>query len=190
MREFGTRMLLRAPREGRRREHLCRKSLPCPAGLSRGGRLPAAGRFRPSQWREGAGTCTGLSGEWVLCVAPTAASLSDGRPGLNSASSLVVPSPLPLRGARHGGPRCPARWGRAIARAVGFLAGPARVSGRIWNPDTLTYTEVIYSVYDPIYHALTYGVIYLVYEGILFFQKYIPSIYRYIYFSRKVHDVI
>jgi hypothetical protein len=61
--------------------------------------------FRPSQWREGAGTCARLSGEWVLCVAPTAA--SGGL--LNSASSLGVPSPFPLRGA-HCGPRCPARW--------------------------------------------------------------------------------
>jgi hypothetical protein len=64
--------------------------------------LPVAGRFRPSQWREGAGTCAGLSGEWVLCVAPTAA--GGGR--LNSASSLGEPSPFPLRGA-HCGPRCP-----------------------------------------------------------------------------------
>jgi hypothetical protein len=67
-------MLRRDPGEGRRREQFCRKSLPCPAGLSRGGCLTAAGRFRPSQWREGAGTCARLSGEWVLSVAPTAAS--------------------------------------------------------------------------------------------------------------------
>ncbi len=80
----------------------CRKSLPYPVGLTRGGCLPVTGRFRPSQWREGAGTCAGLSGEWVLCVAPTAA--SGGR--LNSASSLDDPSPFPLRGA-HCGPRCP-----------------------------------------------------------------------------------
>jgi hypothetical protein len=95
-------MLRRAPWKGHRREHFCRKSLPCLVGLTRGGCLPVTGRFRPSQWREGAGTCAGLSGEWVLCVAPTAA--SGGR--LNSASSLGDPSPFPLRGD-HCGPRCP-----------------------------------------------------------------------------------
>jgi hypothetical protein len=92
--------------------------------------LPVAGRFRPSQWREGAGTCAGLSGEWVLCVAPTAA--GGGR--LNSASSLGDPSPFPLRGAQ-GGPRCPV-WcaepspGPGISRRPG--AGP-RPSPQQWR---------------------------------------------------------
>ena len=87
--------------------------------------MPAASRFRPSQWREGAGTCARLSGEWVLCVALTAA--NDGR--LNSASSLVVPSPFPLRGA-HCGPRCPARGpghrpGRGFPRRPGVSPRPS-----------------------------------------------------------------
>jgi hypothetical protein len=104
---FGTRMLRWAPREGRgrRRDHFVGSHCLVRAGRSRGGCLPAASRFRLSQWCGGAGTCARLSGEWVLCVAPTAA--SGGR--LNSASSLGVPSPFPLRGA-HCGPRCPARW--------------------------------------------------------------------------------
>ena len=103
----------------------CRESLPCPAGLTHRGCSPAAGRSRPSQWREGAGTCARLSGEWVLCVAPTAA--GEGR--LNSASSLGDPSPFPLRWAlagrdvRHGVP------GHRPGR--GFPAGPARAPGRV-----------------------------------------------------------
>ncbi len=43
---------------------------------------------------------------------------------------------------------------------------------------------MIYSVYDgyydPTYHALTYGVIHLVYEGIYFFQKYTKVYTEYI----------
>jgi hypothetical protein len=96
----------------------CRESLPCPAGLTHRGCSPAAGRSRPSQWREGAGTCARLSGEWVLCVAPTAA--GEGR--LNSASSLGDPSPFPLRWA-YGGPRCPA-WCAGPSPGPGFPRGP------------------------------------------------------------------
>ena len=121
----------------------CRESLPCPAGLTHRGCSPAAGRSRPSQWREGAGTCARLSGEWVLCVAPTAA--GEGR--LNSASSLGDPSPFPLRWA-FGGPRCPA-WCAGPSPGPGFPrgtgAGPRpspprkRASGagvreRTWGP--------------------------------------------------------
>jgi hypothetical protein len=121
----------------------CRESLPCPAGLTHRGCSPAAGRSRPSQWREGAGTCARLSGEWVLCVAPTAA--GEGR--LNSASSLGDPSPFPLRWA-YGGPRCPA-WCAGPSPGPGFPrrpgAGPRpsplreRASGagvreRTWGP--------------------------------------------------------
>ena len=47
----------------------------------------------------------------------------------------------------------------------------------------------IYSVYDPISHALSYGVIYRVYRGIYFSQMSVLSISRYILF-RKVYDVI
>ncbi len=47
----------------------------------------------------------------------------------------------------------------------------------------------IYSVYDPISHALSYRVISRVYWGIYFFQISVLSIYRYI-LSRKVYDVI
>ena len=125
MREFWHSDVAPGPSRGSSPGTFCRKSLPCPAGPSRGGRLPAASRFRPSQWREGAGTCARLSGEWVLCVALTAA--SDGR--LNSASSLVVPSPFPLRGA-HCGPRCPARGpghrpGRGFPRRPGVSPRPS-----------------------------------------------------------------
>ena len=131
------------PREGSSPGTFCRESLPCPAGLTHRGCSPAAGRSRPSQWREGAGTCAGLSGEWVLCVAPTAA--GEGR--LNSASSLGDPSPFPLRWA-YGGPRCPA-WCAGPSPGPGFPrrpgAGPRpsplrkRASGtgvreRTWGP--------------------------------------------------------
>ncbi len=137
MREFWHSDVAPSPMGGSSPGTFCRKSLPYPVGLTRDGCLPVAGRFRPSQWREGADTYAGLSGEWVLCVAPTAA--GGGR--LNSASSLGVPSPFPLRDVRRGAPGH--RPGRGFPRRPG--AGPRpgpwrrRASGaglreRTWGP--------------------------------------------------------
>jgi hypothetical protein len=53
---------------------------------------------------------------------------------LKFASSMGVPIRFSLRGA-HCGPRCPAKWCRAIARAVGCPAVPARLSGRVHSDD-------------------------------------------------------
>jgi hypothetical protein len=68
---------------------------------------------RRVEWRVGP-MCRADCGQWwpaKLCV-------QLGRP-----KSVSAPA--------HCGPRCPARWARAIARAVGCPAGPARVSGRV-----------------------------------------------------------
>ncbi len=104
MREFWHSDVAPGPLGGSSPGTSCRKSLPCLVGLTRGGCLPAAGRFRPNQWRERADTCAGLSGEWCRadCGQWWPAKVCD-----ESASSLGVPSPFPLRGA-HCGPQCPA----------------------------------------------------------------------------------
>jgi hypothetical protein len=60
------------------------------------------------------------------------------------------------------------------------------LSGILTTWHILSY-DVISSVYDPISHALTYGVIYLV---IGWYFKIIWQVYTSIYFFQKVYDVI